>query len=226
MLTYEIFVSVLLNSIERTALNVAYTQELLDPHALGRSFSITLLPDGVEDDHGPQEPPLRATISFRWSPEFTVFSLRGGDTLDEIERFVDERLNQAHVVDVTYTIPLTTDQQRDIVLIPTLANRIQELHRALTHAENIVGVDVHLSFVSGRPSRIQSVTAHQTWNLDEALYDVELLSDTFDELCTELRTFLEELSKHFDRTTDDEPGPNGGGEQMSNDRRYFKPPTA
>ena len=116
MLTYENFVSVLLGVIERSGLNIAYTQELLDTHALGRSLSITCLPDGVRDDIGPQEQareigyyhvptymadqsgdlvfqvPLRAMIAFRWSPEFTVFSLRGADSLDNIERFVDERL--------------------------------------------------------------------------------------------------------------------------------------
>ena len=92
MLTYGNIVSVLLGAIERAGLNVAYTQELLDTHALGRSLSITCLPDDAEDDNGPEEPPLRAVISFRWSPEFTVFSLRGGDSLDNIERFVDERL--------------------------------------------------------------------------------------------------------------------------------------
>ena len=78
MLTYENFVAVLLTAIEQTELNIAYTQELLDTHALGRSLSITCLPRGVEDDRAPDEPPLRAVISFRWSPEFTVFSLRGG----------------------------------------------------------------------------------------------------------------------------------------------------
>ncbi|HEY3228227.1 MAG TPA: hypothetical protein VGJ87_03345, partial [Roseiflexaceae bacterium] len=65
MLTYENFVAVLLGVIERTDLNVAYTQELLDTHALGRSLSITCLPDGLEDDRAPEEPPLRAVIAFR-----------------------------------------------------------------------------------------------------------------------------------------------------------------
>ena len=72
MLTYENFVAVLLTAIEQTDLNIAYTQELLDTHALGRSLSITCLPHGVEDDRAPEEPPLRAVIAFRWSPEFTV----------------------------------------------------------------------------------------------------------------------------------------------------------
>ena len=45
----ENFVAVLLTAIEQTELNIAYTQELLDTHALGRSLSITCLPRGVED---------------------------------------------------------------------------------------------------------------------------------------------------------------------------------
>lgn len=231
MLTYENFVAILLGSIERTMLNIAYTQELLDTHALGRSLSITCLPEGLEDDRGPQEPPLRATICFRWSPEFTVFSLRGDESLDNIERFVDERMNQAHIgpsldVEVTYTIPLTPEQQRDITFLPSLSHEIQELHRALASSDNIVRVDAQLSFAPGRAPRVQNVTAHQIWSVDEALYDAELLSDTFDELCLELRTLLSVLTEHFANTKDDEHGSNGSGDNSSGDRRYYKPPTA
>ena len=49
---------------------------------------------GHEDDRAPEEPPLRAVIAFRWSPEFTVFSLRGGPPdsfdgiVDEVRRFI------------------------------------------------------------------------------------------------------------------------------------------
>src|SRR2546425_10260487 len=108
MLTYENFVAVLLAVIERTNLNVAYTQELLDTHALGRSLSITCLPQGVEDDRAPEEPPLRAVIAFRWSPEFTVFSLRGGlpDAFDGVvdERILATRAGAGLEIDVTYVL--------------------------------------------------------------------------------------------------------------------------
>jgi len=228
MLTYEQFVAVLLSSIERAGLNVAYTQELLDTHALGRSLAITCLPDGTEDDQGPQEPPLRGVITFRWSPEFTIFSLRGGDSLSDIERMVDERLAQAPSgpsldVDVTYTIPLPPEQSRDITLVPQLARSIQELHAALTTPEHLVRMEAALSFVAGRTPRIQSFTAHQVWSVDEALYDVGLLSDTFDELCGDLHDLLEALALRYvsDDLYDDI---DDSGE--SSDRRYLKPPTA
>ncbi len=231
MLTYENFVAILLGSIERTMLNVAYTQELLDTHALGRSLSITCLPEGIEDDRGPQEPPLRAVITFRWSPEFTVFSLRGDNSLDDIERLVDERLNQAQSgpsldVEVTYTIPLTAEQQRDISLLPSLAHLIQEIHETLTTAGNIVRVHTDISFVVGRAPRVQSVTAHQVWSVDEALYDVELLSDTFDEMCAELHDLLEALAHHFLTSKVPERGSGSNGDNLPGDRRYLKPPTA
>lgn len=228
MLTYENFVSVLLGTIERAGLNIAYTQELLDTHALGRSLSITCLPEGAEDDHGPQEPPLRGVISFRWSPEFTIFSLRGGNSLDDIERMVDERLSQAHShhsldVDVTYTVPLPAEQSRDITLVPQIARSIQELHAALTTPEHLVRVDSSLSFAAGRAPRIQSLTAHQVWSVDEALYDPELLSDTFDELCSDLHDLLEALAARY---APDDLYPPGDDEEPSGDRRYLKPPTA
>lgn len=230
MLTYENFVAVLLGSIERTMLNVAYTQELLDTHALGRSLSITCLPDGSEDDRGPQEPPLRAIISFRWSPEFTIFSLRGDDSLDDIERLVDERLNQTQGgpsldVDVMYTIPLTAEQQRDVSHLPAMAHFIQKLHHSLTGSDNPMQVTSELLFVVGRTPRAQNVTAHQVWSIDEGLYDVELLSDTFDELCAELHDLLESLAEHFGIAGSNERNPGGSGD-TSGDRRYYKPPTA
>lgn len=228
MLTYEQFVAVLLGSIERAGLNVAYTQELLDTHALGRSLSITCLPEGAEDDQGPQEPPLRAIIAFRWSPEFTIFSLRGGDSLGDIERMVDERLSQAHSgpsldVDVTYTVPLLAEQSRDPALASHIAHSIQELHTTMTTPDHLVRVDSVLAFSPGRAPRLQSVTAHQVWSIDEALYDAELLSDTFDELCGDLHGLLEALALRY---APDELYPPTAGDETSGDRRYLKPPTA
>ncbi len=231
MLTYENFVSVLLGTIERAGLNIAYTQELLDTHALGRSLSITCLPDGVEDDNGPQEPPLRAVISFRWSPEFTVFSLRGGDSLDNIERFVDERLfaqtrsGPSLDVEVTYHLPLAGDHQRDLSALSMIAHGVQELHRTLADDDDIVRVDSLLSFSSVGSVRVQSVTALRVWSLDDALYDSDLLSLTFDELCIELHAMLELLNVQFGLDDDQPPTP-GGIEALPIDRRYLKPPTA
>ena len=228
MHTYETVVSILLGSIERTNLNVAYTQELLDTHALGRSLSITCLPDGMEDDLGPTEPPLRAVISFRWSPEFTVYSLRGRDTLENIERIVDERLyayggGPSLDIDVAFHIPLTNDQQRDPSALNTLAHTIQDLHRDMVEPEDLLRVESQVTVFPGRPPRMVNVIAHRTWSLNEALFDTELLAATFDEMCMELQLLLAELSRTFttERDREDNSGPDTYG-----DRRYFKPPTA
>ena len=151
MLTYENFVAVLLTAIEQTDLNIAYTQELLDTHALGRSLSITCLPRGIEDDRAPEEPPLRAVIAFRWSPEFTVFSLRGGPP-DSFDGIVDERIlaSPAGVgieIDVTYTLPMIADPMRDLAALPQIARAVHELHASVAPAsENPVRIDVALSF--------------------------------------------------------------------------------
>lgn len=228
MLTYENFVSVLLTTVERAGLNIAYTQELIDTHALGRSLSVTCLPDGIEDDQSPQEPALRAVISFRWSPEFTVFSLRGADSLDNIERFVDERLyaqkgsGPSLEVEVTYHLPLSPEQQRDVNSLPTVARAVHDIHSALADSDDLVRVDSQISFGSGRPPRVQSVTAVRVWGVDEALYDADLLADTFEELCSELHAMLELLAAHYAVARDDPPPGADGGI----DRRYLKPPTA
>ncbi|MFV9503297.1 MAG: hypothetical protein AB4911_01895 [Oscillochloridaceae bacterium umkhey_bin13] len=229
MLTYETFVAVLLGAIERAGLNLAYTQELLDTHALGRSLSITCLPDGMEDDLGPVEPSLRAVIAFRWSPEFTVFSLRGGDSLDDIERLVDERLfAQARSgpsldLEITYHLPLDTKMQHEVAALPVLAHVIQDLHSALVEEpEAIVRVDSTVVFHPGGAAYVHSLTALRIWSLDEALYDHDLLAITFEGLCTELRAMLGLLANHF---LPDEPErlPYEG---LPSERRYFKPPTA
>jgi hypothetical protein len=225
MLTYENFVSVLLSVIERAGLNIAYTQELLDTHALGRSLSITCLPDGMSDDAGPQEPPLRAVISFRWSPEFTVFSLRGAESLDNIERFVDERLfaqprgGPSMDIELTYHLPISEDQ-RDLHALSTLAHAVQELHGSLVEPDNVVRIDSVVSFAPGGAARVESVTAQRVWSVDEALYDPDLLAITFEELCAELHAMLQLLYANY--APDDEPPPDA----LPGDRRYLKPPTA
>ncbi|MEI6777993.1 MAG: hypothetical protein WCK70_13920 [Chloroflexales bacterium] len=230
MLTYENFVSVLLTSIEQAGLNIAYTQELIDTHALGRSLTITCLPDDVDDDHGPQEPSLRAVVAFRWSPEFTIFSLRGTDSLDNIERFVDERLF-AHArrgpsldVEVTYHLPLNIEQQRDVSLIATMARAIQDIHSALVDTDDLVRVNSQVSFFSGRPPRVESLSALRVWSIDDALYDTDLLTAVFEELCSELHAMLELLDANFGLR--DNAATSTGADVLPVDRQYLKPPTA
>ena len=230
MLTYENFVAVLLGVIERTDLNVAYTQELLDTHALGRSLSITCLPGGFEDDRAPEEPPLRAVLAFRWPPEFTVFSLRGG-LPDGFDGIVDERIRASRAgvgidIDVTYTLPLLAEQTYDLSGLPQLTRAIRDLHAsAVPSSDNPVRAEVLLSFSEGHKPRIQSLTLRQVWPIGDALFEADLLGDIFNELCAEIRDVLEALAevylveppeRHTTPDTDD----------AFEDRHYLKPPTA
>jgi hypothetical protein len=231
MLTYENFVAVLLAAIERIDLNVAYTQELLDTHALGRSLSITCLPQGIEDDRAPEEPPLRAVIAFRWSPEFTVFSLRGGlpDGFDGIvdERILASRAGVGLEIDVTYTLPLVSEQTRDLTALSQITRAMQELHASVAPtAENPVHAEVVLSFSQGLPPHIQSLTLHQTWPLGDALFDAELLADIFDDLCTELHDVLEALAEIYLVEPGDAQVSTADADELFDERRYLKPPTA
>lgn len=231
MLTYENFVAVLLAAIERTDLNVAYTQELLDTHALGRSLSITCLPQGVEDDRSPDEPPLRATIAFRWPPEFTVFSLRGG-LPDSFDGLVDERIlaSRAGVgleIEVICNLPLSSEQARDLSALPQLTRAVQELYASVSvDNENAVRADVLLSFPQGQPPRIHALTLHQVWPIADALFDADLLSDIFDDLCAEIRDALEAFAEVY--LIEPRTGRSAAEESddLFGDRRYLKPPTA
>lgn len=230
MLTYENFVSILLASIEEAGINIAYTQELIDTHALGRSLSITCLPDGVQDHQEPIEPGLRAVVAFRWSPEFTIFSLRGSTSLDNIERFVDERLyantynGPSLDVEVTYHIPLTQEQQRDVNALPSLANTLHEIYAALAISEDTMRVNSQITFLVGRTPKVESVHAVRVWSVDDALYDPELLAVVFEELCSEMHAMLELLHAHYELSTDEEIA--NQNELLAQDRQYLKPPTA
>jgi hypothetical protein len=55
---------------------------------------------------------------------------------------------------------------------------------------------------------------------------VELLADTFDELCTELQDLLEALAQRFLVRNDQEHNAENGADTLSGERRYYKPPTA
>jgi hypothetical protein len=230
MLTYENFVAVLLGVIERTDLNVAYTQELLDTHALGRSLTITCLPGDLEDDRTPEEPPLRAVIGFRWPPEFTVFSLRGG-LPDGFDGIVDERIlaSRAGVgidVDVTYTLPLLTEQTYDLAALPQLTRALHELYTSVVPgSENPVRVDVLLSFAQGHTPRVQTLTLRQVWPIGDALFDADLLADIFGELCAEMRGVLEALAEVY-LVEPHESRAIAEIDELLEDRRYLKPPTA
>lgn len=231
MLTYENFVAVLLTAIEQADLNIAYTQELLDTHALGRSLSITCLPRGVEDDRAPEEPPLRAVIAFRWSPEFTVFSLRGGppDTFDGI---VDERIlaSSAGVgleIELTYTLPLVADSSGELATLPQIARAVHELYlSAAPTSENPIRVDVALGFSAGQPPRIKSLAIHQSWPIGDALFDTDLLTDIFEDLCGELRDVLDALAEvYLTEPRETQPSSQDVDDLLA-ERRYLKPPTA
>lgn len=229
MLTYEHFVALLLAAIERADLNIAYTQELLDTHALGRSLNITCLPRGAEDDQNPEEPALRASMGFRWSPEFTVFSLRGSIPAG-FEEIVDERIlaTQAGIgldIDVSYTLPLPQAQERDLASLPHLARSLQELYASVVpDGERSPRVDVLCSFGPAQSPRILALTLQQTWPIGDALFDTELLSGIFDDLCTELGDFLETLADIYLVEPNETTSP--PEEAPDEERRYFKPPTA
>jgi hypothetical protein len=230
MLTYENFVAVLLGVIERTELNVAYTQELLDTHALGRSLSITCLPDGFEDDYAPEEPPLRAVLSFRWPPEFTVFSLRGG-LPDGFDGVVDERIlaSRAGVgvdIDVIYTLPLASEQTYDLAALPKLTRAIYDLHAsAAPSGEKPVRVEVLLAFAEGRQPRIQALNLRQVWPIGDALFDADLLADIFGELCAETGDVLEALAEVYLIEPTGQRAVSEADESLE-ERHYLKPPTA
>lgn len=231
MLTYENFVAVLLTAIEQTELNIAYTQELLDTHALGRSLSITCLPRGVEDDRAPEEPPLRAVISFRWSPEFTVFSLRGGPP-DSFDGIVDERILSTPAgvgleIEVTYTLPLVTEPLSELVTLPQIAGAVHELYAsAAPQSQNPIRVDLALAFFPAQGPRVKSMTIHQSWPIGDALFDAELLNEVLEDLCRELRDVLDALAEVYVNEPAEEQPALSEIEELLSERRYLKPPTA
>ena len=141
-------------------------------------------------------------IAFRWSPEFTVFSLRGGPP-DGFDGIVDERIlaTPAGVgleIEITYTLPMIAEPMRDLTTLPQIARAVHELHASVAPAsENPVRIDVALSFPQALAPRIKTLAIHQTWPIGDALFDLDLLGDIFADLCGELRDVLEALAEVY-----------------------------
>lgn len=224
MLTYEQFVAVLLSSLERQRLSVAYTQELIDTHALGRSFAVTCLPDGAVDTARPTEPALRAVITVRWPPEFTIFSLRGTTTLPIIDNLVDDRLIQsvsgtALDVDLCFHLPPPGDIGPSGVASGELGLALAGLCREALDGDDDVQVEADIVMRSGS-LRVEGVRIRRTYAVDDALYDLELLEATFQVLSEELRAVLMRLAGHIG------PLPRETEPLTDSLRRYLRPPTA
>jgi hypothetical protein len=224
MLTYEQFVAVLLGSLERQRVSVAYTQELIDTHALGRSLAVTCLPDGLADQLRPQEPALRAVITVRWPPEFTIFSLRGSATLPIIDNLVDDRLIQsasgtALDVDLCFHLPPPGDVGPAGVGSGELGLALLGLCREALDGDDDVQVEAETVMRAGQ-LRVEAVRIRRTYAVDDALYDLELLEATFQVLSEELRAVLARLAGHIG------PLPRDSEPISDSLRRYLRPPTA
>ena len=110
---------------------------------------------------------------------------------------------------------------------PQIARAVHELHASVAPAsENPVRIDLALSFLQAQTPRIKTLAIHQTWPIGDALFDVELLSDIFAELCGELRDVLDALAEvYLAEPREGQPTAQESVE-ASHDRRYLKPPTA
>jgi hypothetical protein len=96
----------------------------------------------------------------------------------------------------------------------------------LTNVVHPLRVETLLSFEGGQAPQVQSLTARRVWSIDEALYDIELLADTFDELCSELHAMLEAIAANYGSSKNNHSNHGDNSDTSSHDRYYLKPPTA
>jgi hypothetical protein len=227
MLTYENFVAVLLGVIEQTDMNISQTREVLDTHALGRSLFITCLPQSQQAENQPLSTSLQAQITFDWSPEFTVLSLHS-NAARALSSLIDERIQaqQAGIditIHVTYVLPLDQEQTYDLAALPKLTRDLYELYSdTISISERPIHIETILHFEEGKPPRIQAIQLKQAWPLGDALFDLDLLTDMFHDLCAETIDLLEALAEEYVYSDDDAELL----ETPPNNRHYLKPPTA
>src|SRR4051794_10326770 len=112
MLSYETISDALLDSAEQAGLNVWQSDELIDPHSLQRTFTLTCLPLGQAS---PRPSSIQASIRFRWDSAMTAISTLGTEAL--CERYHGDNVACSHALvgcayeatlalEVSYIVPI------------------------------------------------------------------------------------------------------------------------
>lgn len=230
MLTYETLVTILLSGAERAGLNIQFSQEQIDPHAMVRTFTMTCFPYGITDTR--IEVPY-ATFAFSWDAALTAISVVGTETICDLYHDPDEvcvhnDLNCAYEaileLDAAYEIPLQETARRNVTSILATATALQQVSSELTTDQEPLDIEMLVQFTGTQSSFVNRITLRQQWILDEQLHDEDLLRKTLRAVCSEFGNILNELAG-FDAPTlpidsDDEETP------RIDMRTYLRPPTA
>jgi hypothetical protein len=232
MLTYETVVTILLGGAERTGLNIQFSQEQIDPHAMIRTFNMTCLPSGAAEPR-PELP--FATLSFSWDAALTAISVMGSQNMCDLYHEPDDPCLHSDLgcayalaleIDTVYEVPLSDGQRREIANVPTLARSLQIVTSEATQDHQPLDIEVQVHFTNTYHAFIGRVAARQQWVLDEALHEEDELSESFREICREIGTTLNALAgleTPHPLTLEDE---DDEGEPLIDVRTYLRPPTA
>jgi hypothetical protein len=229
MLTYENVVTHLLSAAEQAGLNIIFSQEQLDTHALVRTFSMTCLPRGSSE---PDDQQPRAMLSFRWDPALTAISVLGSEGLCDLYHTPDEPCPHADLgcaydasldVEASYHVPTTSSYPSDVNGVIGMASGTRELLTLAVGHEEGVEVQAQLLFDEHGVS-VGRIEALQRWSLDDELHEADDLSGALSEVCQEVVNALEALAGH------EAPHPShlpaDDVEDYGDGRTYLRPPTA
>lgn len=233
MLSYETISDALLDSAEQVGLNVWQSDELIDPHSLQRTFTLTCLPLGQAS---PRSHSVQASIKFRWDTAMTAISTMGTEAL--CERYHGDNVACSHALvgcayeaslalEVTYTIPVHLSIGGDLAILPRLVRSIQDMHRGLIDHKNVVTVDANIQFTGGE-MRASQLRAHQIWTIGDPIHELDSLEDVFEDACSEVRDLLVSLGEQFATSKVQEVDENlvPLPVDFDDERIYLRPPTA
>jgi hypothetical protein len=233
MLSYETISDALLDSAEQAGLNVWQSDELIDPHSLQRTFTLTCLPLGQAS---PRPSSIQASIRFRWDSAMTAISTLGTEAL--CERYHGDNVACSHALvgcayeatlalEVSYIVPIHMPVGNDMSILPRLVRSVQDMHRGMIDHKNVVGVDATVQFVGGE-IRITQLKAHQIWTIGDPIHELDGLEDVLEDACSEVRDLMAAMAEHFAsaKLPEMDESPVSMPLDFDDERIYLRPPTA
>ena len=233
MLSYETISDAVLDSAEQVGLNVWQSNEVLDPHSLQRTFTLTCLPPGQGT---PRPNSIQASLSFRWDAAMTAISTVGTEAL--CERYHSDNVACSHALvgcayeaslalEINYTIPVHLSIGDDLAVLPRLVRSIQDMHRGMIDHKNVVNVEANVQF-AGSEIRITQLKAHQVWTIGDPIHELDGLEDVLEDACSEVRDLLMALAGHLEsaKLPDVDAMPMPMRVDFDDERIYLRPPTA
>ncbi len=223
MLTYEQFITLLIEALERNEVNIAHTQELLDTHALWRSLHITCLPPGVDRSIASKEHTAHAVISLRWPAELTVAAMQSQNLPDLAEQLLEQpsyptRSGGLLEMELTYYLPIS-EPQPSTARLTEMVKSVYRLFADQPRLDDMFAVNCTLSFQDTESAKLSQVNVTKIFPINDLIFDMALLDEALAAVSVDVKQMLPRLHLAYsERGSDSESG--------FEPPFYLRPPTA